>query len=373
MTITLPHHLVEVIEILGVNWPEADEDKIFECSRAWKDYAGEVEHVIADAERACREAIERNRGESITAFEGHWRELGGQGDLRRAADAAGIVSNALELFGGAVIAMKTATIAQLTITAGAVVASVASAIFTAGLSTVAGGAAVQAGRVAIRKIIEELIEKLVKNIIPKLKHEAGEIFENIIKRLRHYLDETVTRLSRMLDRKVDPVSNIHNADDILASGARMRPRDLLDDIAQRKWAKDAYEDFLKDDRDIEAIAGNLRDFKRTDGSGFTHQDVSEIKDHLFRKEHPIQNYETGKIEMRRFDPDEEIADAWIRLRSGNSLPEDRVLLEHELAESRYMRENPSADYREAHQHANQHHNWESQVPLNKRQDIDSRW
>lgn len=204
MSITLPGELVEVMEILGFNWPHADEDKIFECGHAWKDYAGEVERVIADADRACREAVERNRGEAITAFEGHWRELGSQGDLRRAADAAVIVSDALELFGHAVIAMKLAIIAQLTATAAAVIASVASAIFTAGLSTLAGAGAVQAARIAVREIIEELIEKLVKTIIPKLKHEALEIFEKMIKRLRRYLDEVAIKLRQMQRRGSTP-------------------------------------------------------------------------------------------------------------------------------------------------------------------------
>ncbi|MGH3874406.1 MAG: hypothetical protein ACRDSR_23380 [Pseudonocardiaceae bacterium] len=201
MSIMLPGELVEVMEVLGFSWPHADEDKIFECGRAWKDYAGEVERVIADADRACREAVERNRGESITAFGDHWRELGGEGDLRRAADAANIVSDALELFGNAVIAMKTATLVQLGIAAAAIIASVASAIFTAGLSTIAGGAAVQAARVAIRKIIDELIEKLVKTIIPKLKHEALDIFEKMTKRLRQYLGDLAGKLRQMLHRK----------------------------------------------------------------------------------------------------------------------------------------------------------------------------
>ncbi|MGH2545117.1 MAG: hypothetical protein ACRDRY_15480 [Pseudonocardiaceae bacterium] len=201
----LPGELVEVMDILGFNWPQADEDKIFECSRAWEDYAGDVERVIADAERACREAIEHNRGAAITAFEGHWRELGGHGDLRHAADAARVVSEALDLFGKAVFAMKTATITQLGIAAAAVIASVASAIFTAGLSTLAGAGAIQAARIAIREIIQELIEKIVKTIIPKLKHEAGEIFEKIIKGLRRYLDDLVTKLRQMLRRGDGPV------------------------------------------------------------------------------------------------------------------------------------------------------------------------
>lgn len=116
----------------------------------------------------------------------------------------------------------------------------------------------------------------------------------MIKGLRCYLDELATKLRQMQRRADGPIDN---AGDQLASGSRMCPRDLLDDIAQTKWAKEAYEDFLKNDRDIGTIVQHLKDVKRADGSSFTHQEISEIKDHLFRKEHPIQNYETGKVEI----------------------------------------------------------------------------
>ena len=42
--------------------------------------------------------------------------------------------------------------------------------------------------------------------------------------------------------------------------------------------------------------------------------------HLMLEEHRIEHPETGRIEVRRFDPDEDIADAWIRLRAGRPFP-----------------------------------------------------
>jgi len=96
--------------------------------------------------------------------------------------------------------MKTATIAQLTITAASVTASAVGAVFTAGLSTLGGAAAVQVGRLAVREIIQELIEKLVKSVIPRLKKEAAGIFGDIIGRIRRYLDDVLARLRRQSGR-----------------------------------------------------------------------------------------------------------------------------------------------------------------------------
>lgn len=158
------------------------------------------------------------------------------------------------------------------------------------------------------------------------------------------------------------------------TGARRRPRDILDDPAQTKWAEDAYADFMRDDRDVSSISGNTRDVPRADGSyGFSEEEIASIKKHVFDTEHPIEDYETGEVVTRKFDADAEIADAWIRLRAGRSLPEDHILLEHELTDLGYLRDRPGATYQEAHRVANESYNWQSKVPLEKREDFESEW
>ncbi|MFJ9211061.1 putative T7SS-secreted protein [Streptomyces sp. L-9-10] len=158
------------------------------------------------------------------------------------------------------------------------------------------------------------------------------------------------------------------------TGARRRPRDLLDDPAQTKWAEDAYSSFLEDSRDVSSIAEHSRQVRRGDGSsGFSDEEIASVKKHVFDTEHPIVDPETGKVVVRKFDADAEIADAWIRLRSGNALPEDHLLLEHEIAELGYLRDNPGATYQEAHRFANTDYNWEKNIPLFKREDLEGDW
>jgi hypothetical protein len=129
------------------------------------------------------------------------------------------------------------------------------------------------------------------------------------------------------------------ADRLSPSGARIRPRDLLDADGQRRWARDAYDSFLPDDRDTDTISRALAEARRPDGtSGYSLEEIAAVKRHLMQEEHRI---------------DEDIADAWIRLRAGRPLPEDVILVNHELAELRYLRLHPGATYRQAHTHASQ--------------------
>lgn len=54
-------------------------------------------------------------------------------------------------------------------------------------------------------------------------------------------------------------------DRLSPSGVRTRPRGLLDADGQRRWARDAYDSFLTDDRDIDTISRALAQVRRPDG------------------------------------------------------------------------------------------------------------
>ena len=155
-----------------------------------------------------------------------------------------------------------------------------------------------------------------------------------------------------------------------ASGARIRPKNAIQAI---KWAEEAYSRFRASDADIPDIARNLATVDRpSGGKGFSVEEIQQIKQHLMFDEHLLDDYDGGHYRSR-FDPDEDIAEAWIRLRSGEFIDADLVLLEHELAESNYMRAHPEATYREAHEHANSLYNWSRVTPERTGEDLDILW
>jgi len=154
------------------------------------------------------------------------------------------------------------------------------------------------------------------------------------------------------------------------TGASIRPRD---ELRAYDWSDRAYERFRSDDADVAEIAANIADIPRTEGgTPFTPAEIHQIKQHLMVEPHPIRDYD-GNVEMRRFDSSPDIAEAWIRLREGHPLPEDLVLLNHELTESNYMRQHPEAEYRTAHDFANERHNWQDNIPERTGEDLDNKW
>jgi len=110
-------------------------------------------------------------------------------------------------------------------------------------------------------------------------------------------------------------------------------------------ADEAYALIRASETDVAAIAQN---------TGIKASNIQKVKDHLFYNEHLLDRYESLGIpgEMKRFDSNLDIADAWKRLSAGTFTEFDKQLLRHETAEAWYMKKyGPS--YNNSHNAAQQ--------------------
>ncbi|MFD7669153.1 WXG100 family type VII secretion target [Streptomyces sp. NPDC059788] len=399
-----------VQDLTGMWWPEGDEDELREAARAWRTFADDVEDVTAAAHKPAQDVIDNNKGPGIEAFGEFWRKYhgGGKGYLDDVASAARDMAKALDKFADQIAEAKRKIEHELEIAGAVLVAGTALALFTGGISEVAAVGATEAivaaagtAGVAVSATVAEIagtvlataaigsVEAITVDVVVAQggRNLLGEQHGINVAEIRDAgvfglvlggaFGGAARGVRAVREARLPDVSAAElrlASQDEWITGARRRPRDLLDVDQQSKWADDAYENFRQDSRDIGAISKHSRDVTRGDGSkGFSEEEISSIKKHVFDTEHPIEDYETGQVVTRKFDADPEIADAWIRLRSGNALPEDHILLEHELAELKHLRENPGLTYQEAHRMTNELYNWEINLPVNKRQDFESEW
>lgn len=110
---------------------------------------------------------------------------------------------------------------------------------------------------------------------------------------------------------------------------------MNDFIRWEEYAPEAYNKIRSSSDDIGEIAKN---------TGWLEFQIQRIKNHLFYRQHQLDDG------VRCFDPDPDIADAWIRLSEGQYIMEDLRLLQHEYFESKFegiFR----TDYRTAHEAA----------------------
>jgi hypothetical protein len=179
VTITLPHELTEPLSWVGLLWPEADEDKLYEDGQAWIDYGAKLRVQAEQANTAARQVWQNNYGDSIDAFQQWWNGEGPGHHLDKAAVAVELIGAALIAMAGVTIALKTAFIAQLVALAFEVGQAIATATvsFGATLAEIPGWIALT--RIACRKLIQKalaMVEREIANLLRKaaaLLEKAG--------------------------------------------------------------------------------------------------------------------------------------------------------------------------------------------------------
>lgn len=135
MAIMLPPELSKFINYCGFEWPEGNEDRIFEWAGRWQKYGGDVDSVHGTADGAAQHVLTANEGAAVEAFARSMQAEGSVSDVGGNLAVAGTVTGGcLNLIGAAVITLKIVFVVNLTIFAIQLASAIAAAIPTAGAS-----------------------------------------------------------------------------------------------------------------------------------------------------------------------------------------------------------------------------------------------
>src|SRR5690348_15138279 len=72
MGLQLPSELVSILGMLGYNWPEADEEKLFDMGQTWIGFSGTLSGTVSAAARHGESVWENNTGKAVDAFRERW-------------------------------------------------------------------------------------------------------------------------------------------------------------------------------------------------------------------------------------------------------------------------------------------------------------
>ncbi|MFJ4845334.1 MULTISPECIES: nucleic acid/nucleotide deaminase domain-containing protein [unclassified Streptomyces] len=162
--VVLPDELAYVLDLIGVSWPNVDEDDYREMATSLRDFASDIDGGAMDANAAVQELLGANAGAAMDAFEAHWGRVKGT-HLANLGEAARMGALALDGVAIAIEVAKGAAIVQLGILAVEIASAIASAPFTLGLSSLAGAAGTQATRMIVKKIFREVIDQVVDQLM----------------------------------------------------------------------------------------------------------------------------------------------------------------------------------------------------------------
>ncbi|WP_376774007.1 WXG100 family type VII secretion target [Allostreptomyces psammosilenae] len=181
----LPEELEFVLELIGVAWPNVNEDELRAMAESYRGYADELESVKGEADAVVAELVGANSGAGVEAFGEYWDRFSGEG-FTGLAEAARAVAGALDTAAGAVEFGKTSVIGQLFILAAEVAAATAASPFTLGLSALGGLAATQATRLIVRELLQEMLDQVIAALL-------GVVSDAVVSAVEATLTEMLTQ------------------------------------------------------------------------------------------------------------------------------------------------------------------------------------
>jgi hypothetical protein len=186
VSLVLPDALTWVLDIVGVDWPNVDEDQLRTAADELREMSQELGSDTDDAKSQIEQMLQNNSSQSLQLFEGLWNKVAGS-HLPQVAQGMNVVAGALDAGAVIVVGMKVAAIAQLAILAAEIIADQVEAAFTFGASE----ALIPVQTIATREIMQTIEKKVVDQLEQQL---IGAIEQPVIDALTNVAEDLGSQL-----------------------------------------------------------------------------------------------------------------------------------------------------------------------------------
>jgi hypothetical protein len=164
MTIQLPSELTWALSLVGIDWPDADEDKLDQMGQEWLRFSKALTGFVDELVKQGDAVTSANSGTAIDAFQGSW--TGPEApltNLRDGAEAAAEIALALGICAKIVTAYKGVVLAEIAAFAYSVAAAAAAS--STGIGAIIGAGVVIARRIIAQQAIDAALNLAVEKIL----------------------------------------------------------------------------------------------------------------------------------------------------------------------------------------------------------------
>ncbi|MEU3544857.1 hypothetical protein, partial [Streptomyces paromomycinus] len=96
MGVVLPGWADEILDIIGVSWPNVDEDDYREMATAMREFAGDINDGAGQAHEAVQALVSSaGGGQAAEALNAHWSKINGT-HLAKLAQCGELAATALD-------------------------------------------------------------------------------------------------------------------------------------------------------------------------------------------------------------------------------------------------------------------------------------
>jgi hypothetical protein len=171
MGVVLPSELAWVLNLIGVTWPNIDEDQLRDTANQMRQLAGELDSNNGDAKSEIEQMLGVNKAQSLDNFNALWQKVA-NGHLPQLGEGLKLLGTGLDISAVVIEGMKVAAIVQLGILAAEIIADQAAAIETFGAS--------EALAAAQTAFTEQIVKQALKQAVQAVEQQLMQIVEGPI-------------------------------------------------------------------------------------------------------------------------------------------------------------------------------------------------
>jgi uncharacterized protein YukE len=164
VAIELPGPVVSFLSVIGVSWPNVNEDKVREFASHIREFASAVDTTHQQATTTVQQLGAHYQGASYEALLEAWGKKS-SGHMTELVNLCHGVADALDVAAGVIVGMKADCIAELGGLAIAFAAEQAAAIETLGASEAAAALTVKAAEKAVQVLEDQLTQYIIGKVI----------------------------------------------------------------------------------------------------------------------------------------------------------------------------------------------------------------
>ncbi|MER6944816.1 hypothetical protein ABT294_12410 [Nonomuraea sp. NPDC000554] len=179
MGLTVPPEVDALFSLIGVPFPNVDEDEMLAHADAWRTVGDHITTVTDGSDRTVHQVMDGYQGRSAAELAGYWQETGGGGHLQQAATAARTAPAILEGAASVVTAGKVASVSQVLS-----LAQAGPALLAGGVGGALAAARIYAARRSVQRINRQVSEGLGNRLGSVLAGRVREPMERVLGSLR---------------------------------------------------------------------------------------------------------------------------------------------------------------------------------------------
>ena len=164
MAIELPGPVVDFLQVIGVNWPNINEDSVRAVAGHVRDFAANIDSTHQAATQTVQAMNASYSGASYEQLVQTWAKMSSS-HMSDLVDGCKVVATALDAAADAIVVAKGVAIAELVALAASFIADQAAAVLTFGIAEAAEALVIEAAKTCVNALEQQLEQMVIGEVL----------------------------------------------------------------------------------------------------------------------------------------------------------------------------------------------------------------